>query len=77
MGIFIYAASLMLEYSAVIALRIYEPHLPRPFRIQLPIGGLCVFFSPPMGLCVFVISQADLMTLVAVGGALGKSLALA
>jgi amino acid transporter len=44
----LYGAGLFLEFVALIALRINAPDLPRPFRIHLPVAGLCIMYALPI-----------------------------
>jgi amino acid transporter len=46
-----YNLKMVLEYGAVIKLRLAEPEMARPYRIRAGIGGLCLLFAPPV-LCV-------------------------
>jgi amino acid transporter len=45
----LYGAGLFLEFVALIAFRIKEPELHRPFRIKLPVAGLCAMYLLPVG----------------------------
>jgi amino acid transporter len=46
----LYGLSLLLEFAALLALRLREPHLARPFRIPGGVLTLCLMCVPPMGL---------------------------
>jgi amino acid transporter len=46
----LYGAGLFLEFVALIALRIRAPHDARPFRIKLPVAGLCAMYLLPVGI---------------------------
>jgi len=69
-GMFLYSISLFLEWASVIVLRITEPELHRPFRICLPTAVLAVYFTIPMGLCVFSAAIAPLLVHEIVAGVL-------
>jgi amino acid transporter len=47
MDIILYGAGLLLEFIALLVLRIREPDRPRPFRIPLNTAGLIVMFLLP------------------------------
>ncbi len=44
--------------TALVALRITAPDLPRPFRIRLPVAGLCLMFLLPVGVYSIALSGA-------------------
>jgi amino acid transporter len=46
----LYGLSLLLEFAALVALRLREPHLVRPFRIPGGVLALGLMGVPPMGL---------------------------
>jgi amino acid transporter len=54
----LYGAGLFLEFVALIALRISAPHDPRPFRIRLPVAGLCLLYLLPVGIYGIALSGA-------------------
>jgi amino acid transporter len=54
MDISLYGAGLLLEFAALLALRVKEPNTSRPFRIPLNNTGLFVLFLLP--LCVYSIA---------------------
>lgn len=54
MDITLYGAGLMLEFVALLVLRVREPHTYRPFRIPLNNTGLFILFLLP--LCVYTIA---------------------
>jgi amino acid transporter len=83
LDVILYGFSLMLEFAALVALRIREPHLPRPFRVP---GGLTVavllglFPALLLGLAVFDQAgdwTADKDDLLSPAGALWLGAALA
>lgn len=51
----LYSLSLFLEWGSVLVLRYNEPWLPRPFVIPINNGRLVLYFSIPMGLCLWTI----------------------
>jgi amino acid transporter len=52
LDMFLYAAALILEFAALIWLRIRSPELARPFRIPLGTAGVIALSIPPMALCL-------------------------
>lgn len=54
MDISLYGAGLLLEFAALLALRVKEPNTQRPFRIPLNNTGLFILFLLP--LCVYSIA---------------------
>ena len=56
---FLYAAALILEFAALVWLRIKQPNMPRPYRIPFGIGGAVVLSVPPVLLCALSIWIAD------------------
>jgi amino acid transporter len=57
---FLYATALILEFAALIWLRIRRPEMPRPYSIPFGIPGVIAISIPPVGLCVgsIVLSNA-------------------
>src|SRR5581483_11129747 len=47
LDILLYGLSLMLEFAALVALRIREPALPRPFRVPGGLAGAVAVGVPP------------------------------
>ena len=58
LDILLYGASLMLEFVALIVLRLREPELPRPFRVPGGIPGAVLAALFPAGLLVISIVQS-------------------
>ena len=56
--ILLYAAGLSLEFVALIALRLREPALPRPFRVPGGLAGAVVVLVLPMALAGIVVYQS-------------------
>jgi amino acid transporter len=48
----LYALALILEFAALIYLRVREPEMPRPYRIPGGVGGAALLSTPPVLLCV-------------------------
>jgi amino acid transporter len=48
--VLLYGAALLLEFAALVALRIREPVLPRPFRIPGGVAGCALLAVPPAAL---------------------------
>jgi amino acid transporter len=66
---FLYAAALILEFAALIRLRIKAPDLPRPFRIPFGTAGIVALSIPPTALCLASIALSDEATkYVSLGG---------
>ena len=56
--ILLYAAGLSLEFISLIALRLREPALPRPFRVPGGLAGAVVVLVLPMALAGVVVYQS-------------------
>jgi len=59
---FLYALSLILEFAALIWLRVKEPNMPRPYRVPFGLGGAIALSIPPVLLCALSIWLADEVT---------------
>ena len=57
--ILLYGTSLMLEFVALIALRIQEPDLPRPFRVPGGMWGACLLGVFPLLLLGFSVFRSE------------------
>jgi amino acid transporter len=55
----IYGASLMLEFVALVVLRVREPELPRPFRVPGGLLGAVAVGIPPLLLLSFAITRSQ------------------
>jgi len=55
LDISLYGLSLILEFAALVALRIRQPHLPRPYRIPGQFAGVLLTSSPPLAIVVWAI----------------------
>jgi amino acid transporter len=54
----LYGAGLFLEFITLVRLRIREPDVPRPFRIPLPVAGLCMMYLLPIGVYSIALAGA-------------------
>jgi amino acid transporter len=78
LDIFLYGASLMLEFAALIALRLREPNLPRPFSVPGGLPGAILVGVPPMALLAFSVVRSEHETVLGVSSfAFGVALILA
>jgi amino acid transporter len=70
---FLYAAALILEFSALVWLRIKRPEMARPYRIPFGVAGVIAISLPPVALCLVSIALSNDATryLSLVGIALG------
>jgi amino acid transporter len=59
---FLYAAALVLEFAALVWLRIKAPEMARPYRIPFGIKGVVALAVPPVLLCIVSIALADAPT---------------
>ncbi|KAI8466644.1 MAG: amino acid permease-domain-containing protein [Monoraphidium minutum] len=76
----IYCLAELLEFAAFIALRVTAPNLPRPYRVPLPVWGLCLMLLPATGLLLAVlvlpVLARDWLTVGATASALVSGFAL-
>ncbi len=56
--VILYGAGLVLELISLVALRVKEPHVYRPFKIPLNISGLCIIILFPLALLIIALSGA-------------------
>jgi amino acid transporter len=49
---FLYSLALMLEFAALVWLRVKEPAMPRPYRVPFGTPGVVLFSLPPVALCL-------------------------
>lgn len=56
---FLYAAALILEFAALLWLRIKAPDLPRPFRVPFGTAGVIALSVPPVALCLASIALSN------------------
>jgi amino acid transporter len=59
---FLYAAALVLEFAALVWLRVKEPDMPRPYCVPFGLGGAIALSVPPVLLCALSIWLADQAT---------------
>jgi amino acid transporter len=66
---FLYAAALILEFSALVWLRIKQPDMARPYRVPGGTAGAVALSVPPVVLCLLSMALTDWPTiLVSLGG---------
>jgi amino acid transporter len=66
---FLYALALILEFAALIWLRVTQAELQRPYRVPFGTSGVILFSIPPVALCLLSIFLADELTRqVSLGG---------
>ncbi len=66
---FLYALSLVLEFAALVWLRVREPEMARPYRVPLGTAGIIAFIFPPVALCLVSMALANNSTkLVSIAG---------
>jgi amino acid transporter len=56
---FLYAAALILEFAALVWLRIKRPEMARPYRIPLGVAGVIAISLPPVMLCLISIALSN------------------
>jgi amino acid transporter len=59
MDVMLFGLSLMLEFAALVALRLREPNLPRPFRVPGGLAGTILAGLCPMLLLIFSIARSN------------------
>ncbi|MBI1996519.1 MAG: APC family permease [Deltaproteobacteria bacterium] len=66
---FLYALALIIEFAALVWLRVRQPDMPRPYQVPLGIPGAIALSVAPVALCVLSIFLADELTKqVSLGG---------
>ena len=70
----LYAAALVLEFAALIWLRVSQPDMPRPFRMPFGLTGVVLASAPPIALCVLSMALANRATCYV--GAIGIAVGL-
>lgn len=63
--VFLYALSLVLEFGALVWLRLKEPEMTRPYRIPFGTTGAIVISLPPVALCLVSMALANTPTKLA------------
>ena len=76
LDMFLYAAALILEFAALIWLRVKEPRLPRPYRIPFGLARLIAISIPPIALCLISIALSSQATRYASLGGIAVGLAV-
>jgi amino acid transporter len=56
---FLYAAALILEFAALIWLRVKHPEMARPYRVPFGIAGVIALSIPPVALCLISIALSN------------------
>lgn len=56
---FLYAAALILEFAALVWLRVKRPEMPRPYRIPFGFTGVIAISLPPVALCLISIALSN------------------
>jgi amino acid transporter len=56
---FLYATALLLEFAALIWLRIKKPVMPRPYRVPYGTPGVIAISVPPLALCLASIALSN------------------
>jgi amino acid transporter len=59
---FLYALALLLEFAALIWLRIKEPGMARPYRVPFGMPGVVAISIPPAALCLVSIAMSNEVT---------------
>ncbi|MBM2802708.1 MAG: family permease [Deltaproteobacteria bacterium] len=66
---FLYAAALILEFAALVWLRVKHPEMPRPYRVPFGLAGVIAISLPPVALCLISIALSnDATRYVSLGG---------
>ncbi|BDG10694.1 APC family permease [Anaeromyxobacter paludicola] len=77
LDVLLYGASLLLELAALVALRLREPALPRPFRVPGGLPGVLALAALPVGLLAYAASGLSAETRVLGLGPFALAAALA
>lgn len=59
---FLYALALLLEFAALIWLRVKEPAMPRPYRVPFGMPGVVAISIPPVMLCLVSVALSNQVT---------------
>jgi amino acid transporter len=68
LDIILYGVSLMLEFIALVALRIREPHLRRPFRVPGGLSGAVLLGICPLLLLMLALIQGERQSVLGING---------
>jgi len=56
---FLYAAALLLEFAALVWLRIKQPEMSRPYRVPFGLAGAIAISVPPVALCLISMALSN------------------
>jgi amino acid transporter len=56
---FLYAAAMILEFAALIWLRVRRPEMARPYRVPFGLAGAIAISIPPVALCLISIALSN------------------
>jgi amino acid transporter len=59
LDMFLYAAALILEFAALVWLRISQPGMDRPYRVPFGLAGVIAISVPPVALCLISIALSN------------------
>jgi amino acid transporter len=62
LDMFLYAAALILEFAALVWLRVSQPDMDRPYRVPFGLAGAIVISIPPVALCLISIALSNSAT---------------
>jgi amino acid transporter len=62
LDMFLYAAALVLEFAALVWLRISQPEMERPYRVPFGLAGAIALSVPPVALCLLSIALSNQST---------------
>jgi amino acid transporter len=71
---FLYALALILEFAALVGLRLKEPEMPRPYRVPFGTAGAIALSVPPVALCIMSMLLANVPTKAVSGAGIGIGL---
>ncbi len=76
LNMFLYALALILEFAALVWLRLKEPEMPRPYRVPFGLPGVIALSIPPVALCVISLSLASWATVFVSGAAISLGMGI-
>jgi amino acid transporter len=59
LDMFLYAAALILEFAALVRLRVARPEMARPYRVPFGVAGVVAISIPPVALCLLSIALSN------------------
>jgi amino acid transporter len=68
---FLYALALVLEFAALVWLRLKQPEMPRPYRVPFGTAGAIALSLPPTALCIVSMLLANYPTKAVSGAGIG------